>query len=156
MEQYLTPPVSGPRGIGQLAAIAVGAYTEIVEIIAPSEAAAGDLVAVEVRVENTWTDSFYIGVSGSYDGVDIFFSPDYALVDPEATYTFTYSFTMPNNDIRLLLASWYWTGTEWYQDDYSYVDIALKAAAPPIGCLPLVLLGLAILAAIAVAVAMVS
>jgi len=46
-----------------------------------------------------------------------------------ATYSFTRSFTMPNKDVRLEVWSFYWIGTEWYQDDYSYVDIAL--AAPP-------------------------
>ncbi|GAJ19258.1 unnamed protein product, partial [marine sediment metagenome] len=27
--------------------------------------------------------------------------------------------------------SWYWTGTEWVQDDHSYVDIALAEVVEP-------------------------
>jgi len=153
MERNVTPPISGPRGIGQLAAIAAGYYTEIVEIIAPSEAAPGDLVTVEARVKNTWTDPLYIAVTGHYNGVDFAFSPEYAEVAAGAIYSFTSSFYMPNNDISVDVWSWYWDGVEWHGDDYGYVDIALKAAAPPpVGCLPVILMGLAILAAIAVAV----
>lgn len=129
MENYVQPPASGPRPIGQLAAIAVGAYTDIVSIIAPAEAAYGDLVNIEVRVKNLYTDPIYIAISGRYDGVDIFFSPEYATVEAGATYSFTRSFTMPNNNVRLHVWSFYWTGSEWYQDDYSYVDITL--AVPP-------------------------
>lgn len=129
MQGYETPPTAGPRPIGHLAAIAVGAYTELVAIIAPAEAAAGDLVTVEVRVKNLYTGPMYISVAGQYNGTLISFSPDYASVGAGATYSFTTSFTMPNNDIRLHVWSYYWTGEEWYPDDYSYVDIAL--AAPP-------------------------
>lgn len=129
MEGYETPPIAGPGVIGQLAAIARGEYTEIVDIIAPSEAAAGDLVSIAVRVRNLYTTPIYIAVSGRYNGVDFAFDPEYARVGAGTTYSFTKAFTMPNNDIRLHAWSFYWTGEEWYPDDYSYVDIAL--AAPP-------------------------
>lgn len=156
MEGYETPPMAGPGRIGQLAAIAVGTYTDIVDIIAPSEAASGDLVNIEVKVRNIWDSPFYISITGHYDGVDAYFSPDYALVEPGATYSFTYSFTMPDKGITFRVWCWYWTGTEWYQDDYDYVDIALKEVAPPVGCLPVVLIGLAIAAIAAIVVGMVS
>ncbi len=129
MEGYENPPTAGPRSIGHLAAIAIGAFTEIVDIIAPAEADAGDLVNVEVRARNLHTGPIYISVAGQYNGALISFSPDYATVEAGATYSFTASFTMPNNDIRLNIWSYYWTGEEWYPDDYSYVDIAL--VAPP-------------------------
>ncbi|MBA7698435.1 hypothetical protein ES703_107112 [subsurface metagenome] len=125
MEGYQTPPVGGPGPIGQLAAIAVGAYTDIIEIIAPASAEYGDLVSIEVRVRNLYTSGIYIATSGRYDGVDIFPTEAYAGVEPGATHSFYFSFTMPNNDVRLDVWSFYWTGTEWYQDDHSYVDIAL-------------------------------
>lgn len=115
----------------QLSEVAIGAYTQIVGIIAPSEAAYGDLVSIEVRVRNLYTTPIYIAVTGRYDGVDILFSPDYISVGAGATYSFSSSFTMPNNDVRLHVWSFYWTGTDWYQEDYSYVDIALGVEAPP-------------------------
>ncbi|GAI90497.1 unnamed protein product, partial [marine sediment metagenome] len=121
---YEAPP-GGPGYIGQLAEVAVGAYTEIEEIIAPVQAAPGDLVTVEVRVRNLHTGTIYIATTGRYDSVDILPTEDYAIVDPGATRSFYFSFTMPQNDVELRVWSFYWIGTEWYQDDYSYVDIAL-------------------------------
>ncbi|GAI73553.1 unnamed protein product, partial [marine sediment metagenome] len=38
---------------------------------------------------------------------------------------------MPNKDITIDVWSWYWTGTEWVQDDHSYVDIALAEVVEP-------------------------
>jgi subtilase family serine protease len=111
--------------------IARGSYTEIVGITTPSEAAAGDTVSLEVTVKNIWTSPFYIAVTGRYDGGDIAFNPDYANVGAGQTYSFTSSFTMPNSDVRLDVWSFYWTGTEWYQDDHDYVNIALAAAPSP-------------------------
>jgi len=128
MESYVeTPPTAGPGPIGQLAAI--GYYTDIVSIIAPSEAAYSDWVSVEVRVKNLADYAIYIAVTGRYNGVDIALSPEYATVDPGATYSFTHAFTMPNNDVRLEAWSFYWIEPDWYPDDYDYVDIAL--AVPP-------------------------
>ena len=127
----IQPPTAGPGSIGQLAAIAAGYFTDIIDIIAPQEAAPGDLVTVEVRVKNLHTGAIYTSVTGSYNGVDFSFSPDYAIVQPGAIYSFTYSFTMPNNDVRLHGWSFYWGEGAWYQDDYSYVDIALAEAVEP-------------------------
>ena len=126
MEGYTPPPVAGPKSIGQLAAIAIGEYIDIVDIIAPPEAAYGDLVSVEVQVRNLHTGPIYIAVTGRYNGIDISFSPEYASVDAWATYSFACSFYMPNHDVRLEVWSWYWTGTEWYQDDHDYVDMSLS------------------------------
>jgi len=115
--------------IGQLAEVAVGAFTQIEEIIAPAQVAPGDLVTVEARVRNLHTAAIYIATTGRYNSVDILPTEDYAIVDPGATRSFYFSFTMPNNDIRLDVWSFYWTGAEWYQDDYSYIDIDLEV--PP-------------------------
>ncbi|GAI15375.1 unnamed protein product, partial [marine sediment metagenome] len=121
---YEAPP-SGPRYIGQLAEVAVGAFTQIQEIIAPAQVDPGALVTVEARVRNLHTATIYIATTGRYDSVDILPPEDYAILDPGATHSFYLSFTMPDNDIKLDVWSFYWTGEEWYQDDYSYVDIAL-------------------------------
>jgi len=130
MEGYITPPSVGPGRIGQLAAIAAGYYTEIREIITQSEAAAGETVWVEVWARNLHTAPIYISVTGRYDGVNLLY-PDYATVDAGATHSFVSSFTMPNKDITIDIWSWYWTGTEWVQDDHSYVDITLAEVVEP-------------------------
>lgn len=123
-------PISGPGSIGQPAELAVGVWTDIVNVIAPASASAGDLIEVEVQVRNLADYPIYISVSGRHDGIDAYFSPDYAVVAAGQTYSFTYSFTMPNNDIRFRIWSWYWPPMDvWYQDDYSFVDIALEVEA---------------------------
>ncbi|GAI79427.1 unnamed protein product [marine sediment metagenome] len=137
---YEAPP-SGPSYIGQLAEVAVGTYTELEEIIAPAQAASGDLITVEVRIRNLHTGTIYIATTARYNGIDIFPTEDYAIVDPGVTRSFYFSFTMPNNDVELRVWSWYWTGEEWYQDDYSYVDIALEVVAPAISLWPLAIIG---------------
>ncbi|GAI37078.1 unnamed protein product, partial [marine sediment metagenome] len=85
----------------------------------------GDLVTVEVRVKNLHTGTIYIATTGRYDSVDILPAEDYAIVDPGAIHSFYFSFSMPDNGINLDVWSFFWTGEEWYQDDYSYIDIAL-------------------------------
>lgn len=138
---YEAPP-GGPSYISQLAEVAVGAYTGIEEIIAPVQAASGDLVTVEVRVKNLYTGTIYIAATARYDSVDIFPTEDYAIVDPGITRSFYFSFTMPDNDVELRVWSFYWTGAEWYQDDYSYVDIALEVVAPSeVSLWPLAIIG---------------
>ena len=131
MEGYETPPVAGPGRIGQLAAIAAGYFTDIINVIAPAQADAGETVWVEIWVRNLHTAPIYIATTGRYDGVDLLFGPDYATVDAGAAYSFVSSFTMPNKDITIDVWSWYWTGTEWVQDDHGYVHIALAEVVEP-------------------------
>ncbi len=125
LSDLVRPPIGRPSP--GIAGIAKGSYTDIIEIIAPSEAASGAKVSIEVKVKNIWDKSFYIAATGQYDGIDIAFSPDYANVGAGATYSFTSSFTMPNKGVKVDVWSFYWTGTEWYQDDYDYVNIVLAA-----------------------------
>ena len=133
MEGYQTPPQAGPKVLGAKAGVAAGAYTSITSIIAPSEVAYGDWVSVEVRVKNTWTGDIYIAVTGQYDGVNIYPSIDYLIVSPGQTVSFYFAFTMLNKSIIFHAWSFFWTGTEWYQDDYAYVNIALAALMPQFG-----------------------
>lgn len=130
MEVGINPPWRGPEVVGELAAIAVGAYTDIVAIYGPAEALYGEVVTIEVVVRNLASYAIYIAVTSSYDGVTLAFSPSYATVGAGATYTFTAQFTMPNKGIKVNVWSWYWTGTEWYQDDYEYINISLRALTP--------------------------
>ena len=130
MEGYQTPR-AGPKVLGAKAGLAAGAWTSIVSIIAPAEATPGDRVNIEVRVKNIGDFGFYIAVTAQQDGVDIAMTPDYAGVDPGATYSFYGSFTMPNKAVRVSVWSFFWTGTEWYQDDYATRDIALAKVGPP-------------------------
>lgn len=104
-----------------------GTYTQITEIVAPSSAAAGETVSVEVRVKNLHTAGIYIIVTARVVDGDIvlLFGNVYHAVDAGVIQSFYDSFIMPNNSVRLWAWSWYWTGTEWYQDDEASKDISL-------------------------------
>lgn len=102
-----------------------GAWTDIVEIVAPSSAQAGQSVSIEARVKNIGGYSFYIAATGVYNSSGISFSPTSAYVNAGATQSFYGSFTMPSKKVRVKVISWYWTGSEWYQDDEAYIDIDL-------------------------------
>jgi len=129
MEGYQTPS-AGPKVLGAKAPLEAGAWTSIVGILAPSEAPSGQVVNIEARVQNIGNFGFYIAVTAQQDGVDIAMTPDYAGVDPGAIQSFYGSFTMPNKSVRVSVWSFFWDGTSWIQDDYAYVDIALKALVP--------------------------
>ena len=131
LTEAIQPPISGPRPIGQLAAVAVGAYTDIVAIYGPAEAKAGETVNLQVDVRNLHTEAIYIAVTGRYNGTDIYSSPDYLNVGAGAIASFTLSFTMPSNDIRVDIWSLYWAEPEWYADDSGTASIALTEAVEP-------------------------
>ncbi|MBA7624297.1 hypothetical protein ES703_31704 [subsurface metagenome] len=124
MEATLTPPRAGPKALGSRVDLAAGAWTDIVSIIAPSEAAPGQTVDIQVKVKNLASFGFYIAVTAQHDGVDIPFSPEYANVDGYATHTFYGSFIMPNKGVRVTIWSFYWAEPQWYQDDSEYFDIS--------------------------------
>ena len=131
METRVNPPQAGPKVLGAKAGLAAGAWTDIVAIYGPAEARYGEVVNIEVVVKNLASYGVYIALTGQYDGVNFSFSPDYAGVDPGATYSFTASFTMPNKNIKLDIWSFFWDGSSWIQDDYEYVYISLAAEPSP-------------------------
>jgi len=103
-------------------------YAEIVDIIAPASAPAGEQVSIEAKVKNLAAQVIYISTSGRFDTTIFYLYPEYETVGAGATYSFSGSFTMPGKGVRVYVWSYYWTGTEWYLDDESYVDIALAEA----------------------------
>lgn len=102
-----------------------GTYTQIVDIVAPSSARAGELVNVEAKVRNLYDGAIYISTSGKYDNIIFTLYPEYAAVGAGATYSFSGSFIMPNKGVRVYVWSYYWNGEQWRLDDEAYVDIAL-------------------------------
>ena len=102
---------------------------DIVKVEAPSQAAAGDTVIVDVHVKNLAADYSYIAVTGSYDSNLVSFQFDYLDVGPQETVIFRGWFIMPSKKVRVHLWSWYWDGNTWQikdkGDDYEYRDISL-------------------------------
>lgn len=100
-----------------------GTRTEIVEVIAPSEADAGDLVTVEAKVKNLTTADLEVLVGGFLEGygfsTEIWFSPEYISIPKGEIRSFTYEFTMPNEDVIIVAWGYYWSGTDWTREEPS-------------------------------------
>lgn len=103
-----------------------GTYTEIIFIICPSSASPGSRVDVTARVKNLYTTPIYLSCSAKYNDTIFYLFPEYLTASPGTVYSFEGSFIMPNNDVRVHIWSFFWTGTEWYQDDYAYKDISVS------------------------------
>jgi len=105
---------------------------DIIKVDAPSSAAAGDQVIVDVSVKNISGSDQYIAVTGAFDSTSIPFQFDYLLVSPQQTVIFRGWFTMPTKNIRVTVWGWYWDGSKWVYDDQMTKDISLAALTPQI------------------------
>lgn len=107
-------------------------FAEIVSVIYPTRAAAGDKVNVKASVRNIRNYTIYITVAAQYhEGPVIYFEPEYYAVGAGQTYIFTGSFAMPNKTITLYIWSYYWTGSAWQHDDTWNITITLQEVLPP-------------------------
>jgi len=109
-----------------------GTYTQITEIVAPSSAISGERVNIEVRVKNLASYPIYICISGRVNGLDLDFGSYYHSVPAGGIQSFYDAFIMGGHDVTLEVWSWYWTGTEWYQDDHATKEISVTQLAPVI------------------------
>ena len=105
---------------------------DIVKVEAPSEAAAGDTVIVDVHVKNLGLAPGgynYIAVTGVVDSVNLSWQFDYLYLAPQETVVFRGWFTMPAKDVTVTVWSWYWDGNKWQVegtgDDSAVVNIGL-------------------------------
>lgn len=107
-----------------------GTYTEIVEIVAPSSARAGETVPVTIKIKNKWTASVHVAAIGTWDSEERFIDwLDYWIFAGE-THSFSGSFVMPARDATIHAYSYY-EGKDggWYFDDEDEKDVSLTA--PP-------------------------
>ena len=112
-------------------------YADIIEIVAPSQAAAGNLVDITVRIKNTYSGVISIMVGGALEygvspwtGID--FPESWANVEGGATRSFSGSFVMPNKKVTIHAYS-YWYGSDgyWYFDDELTKTVDVAAAPQP-------------------------
>ena len=103
---------------------------EIVNVIAPINAPPGEQVIVDVRVKNVGYSSRSVSVTGSTDTVSLQWQFDYLTLLPGETVVFRGWFTMPAENVRVNIWSWYWDETQWIYDDTAFVDMALSAISP--------------------------
>lgn len=113
-------------------------YADIIEIVAPSQAAPGDRVDITVRVRNTYSAAIGIMAGGALDygmspwpGID--FPTNSDNVDGGITYSFSGSFTMPDGRVTIHVYS-YWYGADgyWYLDDEMTKVVNLLALSPQV------------------------
>lgn len=106
-----------------------GTYSDIVEIVAPSTAAAGETVPVTISIRNLWTASLHVAAEGIYDSEVFIDWPDYWIPAGE-THSFSGSFIMPDRDVTISAHSYYEAvGGYYYFDDEAAKGVSL--AAPP-------------------------
>jgi hypothetical protein len=99
-------------------------YADIIEIIAPYEAAQGSQVNITVKIKNTYSAAIGIKVVGvpEYEGLPsglyIQFPVSSVNVDAGVTYPFAGYFTMPGKKVTVHIYS-YWYGADnlWHLDD---------------------------------------
>lgn len=113
-----------------------GTYTEIVKIVAPSEAVAGQTVDIEVEIKNTYSATIGIMIGGALDYGEtpwptIDFPDNSANVAAGATHTFHGSFTMPDSDVTIHAYSYYY-GSDgyWHFDDEETKDVSVTELVP--------------------------
>ena len=116
--------------------IAAGSYTEIVDIVAPGGAVAGERVDITVKIKNTYSSAIGILVGGALEyGVtpwpQITFPTNSANVAAGATKSFSGYFTMPDHDVTIHAYSYYYgTDGSWHFDDEKERDVDLQELEP--------------------------
>jgi len=108
----------------------MAAAADIIKIEAPSQAYEGEQVIVDVSVKNISTVDKYIAVTGLFDSAELPFQFDYLLVSPGQTVIFRGWFTMPAKSITVMVWSFYWSGTQWVEDDSLTKNISLSILTP--------------------------
>jgi len=113
-------------------------YADIIEIIAPSQAAPGDRVDITVRIKNTYSAAIGIMVGGALEyGVSpwpgISFPESSTNVNGGATYSFNGYFYMPDKAVTIHAYS-YWYGSDgyWYFDDEMTKGVNLATLTPQV------------------------
>lgn len=113
-------------------------YAQIVEIVAPSQAAVGERVDIIVRIKNTYSAAIGIMVGGALEysvtpwpGIN--FPENSANVNGGATHSFSGYFTMPNKAVTIHAYS-YWYGADgaWHFDDEKTKSVSLVTLSPQI------------------------
>ena len=113
-------------------------YADIIEIVAPAQAASGSRVDITVRVKNTYPSAIGIMVGGALEygvtpwpGID--FPESSANVGGGATYSFSGSFIMPDKKVTVHAYS-YWYGADgyWHFDDEMTKSVSLTTLTPQV------------------------
>ncbi|GAI04014.1 unnamed protein product, partial [marine sediment metagenome] len=126
MDPYEAHQIGAPVPIGQRAAVAAGTYTNIVDIVAPSSARAGETVSVTIRIKNIWTGYVHVAAIGLWDSEERFIDWLREWISAGDTYSFSGSFVMPDRDVTIHAYSYFEAADDyWYFDDEAEKAVSL-------------------------------
>lgn len=103
-----------------------GTYTDIVEIVAPSSAVAGESVPVTIKIKNIYSSYIHVSAVGVYDSEVRFIDWLDYWIPAGSTHSFSGSFTMPDRDVTIHAYSMYEdVDGYWHLDDEAEKDVSL-------------------------------
>ena len=113
-------------------------YADVIEIVAPAQAAPGTRVDITIRVRNTYSGAIGIMVGGELEygaspwpGIDL--TENSANVDGGVTYSFGGSFIMPGGRVTIHAYSyWYGSDNYWHFDDEMTKIVNLMSQSPQV------------------------
>ena len=107
-----------------------GKYTDIVEIVAPSSAKAGDWVAVTIKVKNIWTDYVGAWTAGIYDSEELFIDFE-DWIPAGSTHEYMGGFIMPDRDVTIHGYTYYLAEDGYHFDDEAEKHVSLEEVPEP-------------------------
>jgi len=103
-----------------------GTYTDIVDIVAPSSAVAGETVSVTIKIKNTYSASVHVSAIGIWDSEERFIDWLDYWIPAGQTHSFSGSFAMPDRDVTIHAYSYYEDSEGyWRYDDEAQKDVSL-------------------------------
>lgn len=103
-----------------------GTYTDIVDIVAPSSAVAGETVPVTIKIRNKYSASVHVAAIGIYDTEERFIDWLDYWIPAGATHSFSGSFIMPDRDVTIHAYSYYKdVDGYWRYDDEAEKPVSL-------------------------------
>ena len=108
-----------------------GTYSDIVEIVAPSSAQAGETVPVTIKIKNIWTASLHVAAIGIYDTEERFIDWLDYWIPAGVTHSFSGSFIMPARGVTIHAYSYFEAEDGWYFDDEAEKAVSLAEVVEP-------------------------
>ena len=103
-----------------------GTYTDIVDIVAPTSAVAGETVDVTIKIKNIYSSLIHVSAVGVYDSEERFIDWLDYWIPAGSTHSFSGSFIMPSYAVTIHAYSMYEDiYGYWNSDDEAAKDVSL-------------------------------
>ena len=116
-----------------------GKYSDI-WLVASSNAAPGNTVVVEAKIKNLCAYAISLmATMGRVDGTVLQFGAEHKIVGAGETASWSDSFVMPDEDVKVYVESWYeGTDNAWHSDDSDEKSISSSVAASQFGSIEII------------------